>query len=485
MDIDTQAVEVTKLSLLLKVLEEESAETIGQNLSLFSERALPDLGNNIKCGNSLIGTDFYEGRQMGLLDEDERLRINAFDWDVEFPEIFSGKNPGFDAVIGNPPYVRIQTLKEWAPVEVEFYKKRYAAAGKGNYDIYQVMIERGLELLNRNGLLGFIQPHKFFNANAGEALRRLLATGEHVNQILHFGDEQVFAGATTYTCLLFLGKTAASTFLYAKVTDLSAWQIDNTVVTYSELSAEELGNSDWNFRTGIEKQLFEKVNNEGNRLGKIAKIFVGTQTSADNVYVLDDCIVGSKEVRGYSSALEKEVTIEVALARPFLRGKHIRRYQEPASKLRLICPYEIQDDNFSLLSKERISKEFPKAWNYLLANETALRNREHGRFRDEEGWYAFGYPKSMTLFQEEKLIVPDYNNRAAYSFDTKGFFYKTGYGIIPINDHSSIQYLLGLLNSKLLFWFLRQVSTMLRGGYVRFWTQYVQQVPIRDRKSVV
>src|SRR3990167_8283160 len=101
-DIDPQAVEVTKLSLLLKVLEGESEQTIVKQLKMFHERALPDLGNNIKCGNSLIGTDFYEGKQMSLFDDEERYRINVFDWKAEFPEIM--KIGGFDAVIGNPPW---------------------------------------------------------------------------------------------------------------------------------------------------------------------------------------------------------------------------------------------------------------------------------------------------------------------------------------------------------------------------------------------
>ncbi len=104
-DIDSQAVEVTKLSLLLKVLEGENEQTISTNLRLFHERALPDLGNNIKCGNSLIASDFYRNQQMLLLNEDERLRINVFDWYGKdgFPEIM--KSGGFDAVIGNPPYL--------------------------------------------------------------------------------------------------------------------------------------------------------------------------------------------------------------------------------------------------------------------------------------------------------------------------------------------------------------------------------------------
>ena len=127
-DIDAQAVEVTKLSLLLKVLEGEDEQSVGQ-MGMFHERVLPNLANNIKCGNSLIGWDFYEGQQLGLMDEDERYRVNALDWKQEFPAIMQAG--GFDVVIGNPPYIRIQAMKEWTPLEVEFYKKGYISASKG------------------------------------------------------------------------------------------------------------------------------------------------------------------------------------------------------------------------------------------------------------------------------------------------------------------------------------------------------------------
>jgi Eco57I restriction-modification methylase len=102
-DIDPQAVEVTKLSLLLKVLEGESEASLATQLRMFQERALPDLDDNIKCGNTLIGTDFHHSEQTALLDYEEYERINAFNWKTAFPQIFSGDNPGFDAVIGNPP----------------------------------------------------------------------------------------------------------------------------------------------------------------------------------------------------------------------------------------------------------------------------------------------------------------------------------------------------------------------------------------------
>ncbi|HIP96799.1 MAG TPA: restriction endonuclease subunit M, partial [Anaerolineae bacterium] len=241
-DIDRQAVEVTKLSLLLKVLEGENQETLGRQLALWRERALPDLGNNIKCGNSLIGADYFAAQL--LPDEDEMRRVNPFDWEAEFPEVMAAG--GFDVVIGNPPYIRIQTMKEWAPTEVEFYKRRYAAASKGNYDIYVVFVERALQLLNDRGRMGYILPHKFFQAKYGRPLRELIVRGKHLAEIVHFGDQQVFAGASTYTCLLFLDKGGNKRFRYVKAHDLNAWRASGEAVD-GEIRADRVTGKEWNF----------------------------------------------------------------------------------------------------------------------------------------------------------------------------------------------------------------------------------------------
>jgi len=132
-DIDPQAVEVTKLSLLLKMLEGESEQTLSRQLKLFHERALPDLDKNIKCGNSLIGPDFYKGQQMAMFDDEERYRINVFDWQTEFPEIM--KMGGFDLVIGNPPYLRIQGLQEYYGNQIEFFINQYESSVTLNWAI--------------------------------------------------------------------------------------------------------------------------------------------------------------------------------------------------------------------------------------------------------------------------------------------------------------------------------------------------------------
>ncbi len=150
-DIDPQAVEVTKLSLLLKVLEGEDEQTIGQQLALFPERALPDLGRNIKCGNSLIGPDFYVGQQMALLTDEEALRVNAFDWAAEFPQVFA--DGGFDVIIGNPPYGASLSANETS------YLLRHFPLQSYQLDTYLLFVEQGLSKLIDGGALGFIIPN--------------------------------------------------------------------------------------------------------------------------------------------------------------------------------------------------------------------------------------------------------------------------------------------------------------------------------------
>jgi len=184
-DIDPQAVEVTKLSLLLRVLEGRTQETIAEQRRLWQERALPDLADNIKCGNSLIGPGYYQAQQLGLLDEEEAYRVNAFGLGEGVRQGHGGGRVRRGD--WNPPYVRIQTMKEWAPNEVEFYKQRYVAASKGNYDIYVVFVEKGLSLLNERGRLGYILPHKFFKRAVRRAAAGPLAEGRHLGEVVHFG----------------------------------------------------------------------------------------------------------------------------------------------------------------------------------------------------------------------------------------------------------------------------------------------------------
>jgi hypothetical protein len=196
-DIDPQAVEVTKLSLLLKVLEGESEQTLQSQLRMFHERALPDLSSNIQCGNPLIGPDFYEGQQMTMFDEEERYRINVFDWEDAFPWL--RETGGFDAVIGNPPYLFITEVPK---NQRSYYESRYHGVDY-RFDLYGAFIEAAaLTWVRPGGLFGFIIPHTLLSNDSFCALRALLAKHVSVFRAVDLGPG-VFQGARNETMLLF------------------------------------------------------------------------------------------------------------------------------------------------------------------------------------------------------------------------------------------------------------------------------------------
>ncbi len=190
-DVDPQAVEVTKLSLLLKVLESESAESLGATLRMFKERALPDLDGNIRCGNSLVGPDYSDGR---LALDDGEFTVNTFDWRSEFPDIF--KTGGFDVVIGNPPYsYRNATEESLRP----YYTQHYQSC-EGNFDLYKFFIERSLTLLKRDGVLGFIASATFLIQPTFTKLRQLILANAAIDELSPLGPG-VFEDATVDTTI--------------------------------------------------------------------------------------------------------------------------------------------------------------------------------------------------------------------------------------------------------------------------------------------
>ena len=480
-DIDSQAVEVTKLSLLLKVLEGETGQSLQLLFDVFHERALPDLGRNIKCGNSLIGPEFYSQLEMDLFDENERLRINVFDWVAEFPTVFAAG--GFDAIIGNPPYIRIQAMKEWAPREVEFYRQHYHAASQGNYDIYVVFVEKGLALLNPAGRLGFILPHKFFNATYGAPLRELLSKRRHLSQIVHFGAQQVFAGATTYTCLLFLEKCGRSKCRFCGVPDLAAWIKDDNAAVRGELLAEKIDGVVWNFTVGEDADLVARLKTMPVKLGDLADIFVGLQTSADDVFIMNLVSEGSRTLRLHSKALNADITLEKALLHPLLSGTDVSGYAPLPDRQYILFPYEVDETSVRLIPQDELARRYPKASDYLLANRKRLVARENGKLK-RSNWHGYIYLKNMRRQTHIKLCVPRLVDQLCAGFDSEGSHYLDnvdvgGVTLKPEGSRYDLRYLLGLLNSRLLAWFFPHVSAPFRGGWMSANRQFLSQVPIR------
>jgi type I restriction-modification system DNA methylase subunit len=256
-DIDSQAVEVTKLSLLLKVLEGETEESLGlsrQYQMKFAERALPDLSNNIKCGNSLIGSDFYDGRDMSLFGEDDHLRINVFDWEEEFPEVFA--KGGFDAIIGNPPYVRNTALDS---IQKNYYDINFDSAFE-QYDLYYLFIEKGVSVLKSKGLLGFINPIGFLNSSSGYRLRNILLELT-IDKIVDVSNESVFKDASTYPIVMIINKIHNEDYYDIGIGDITSilnqrYKFLNTSIIFKDTNKRiniHLRNIDFEIIEGIKR----------------------------------------------------------------------------------------------------------------------------------------------------------------------------------------------------------------------------------------
>ncbi len=194
-DIDTQAVEVTKLSLLLCVLSGETAETVHSSLALFHQRALPSLENNVKCGNSLIGPDFYDKQQMAFFDEDALYRINVFDWKAAFPAVFKGDAPGFDAVIGNPPYLSYSGRQavELSHPERDYLFSTYENSGWPT--AHSFFLEKGVQSLSAR-YVSMIVPDQVGHLAGYEGVREMIATRAPLVEV-HYWGEKVFANVVT------------------------------------------------------------------------------------------------------------------------------------------------------------------------------------------------------------------------------------------------------------------------------------------------
>lgn len=191
-DIDAQAVETTKLSLLLKVLEAESAETVGETLRLFHERALPDLGANIKSGNSLVGVDYYE---QARLDQEQRYRINPFDWTSGFSSVFDRTEGGFDVVIGNPPYV----FGEYLDADTKTYLQDRYRLASNQFDTYALFIEAGVGLVGRRGMFSMIVPDAVLARDLAADCRDVLLNAG-LQRVFHCG--QVFDAGVSAAILV-------------------------------------------------------------------------------------------------------------------------------------------------------------------------------------------------------------------------------------------------------------------------------------------
>jgi len=483
-DIDPGACEVTKLRLWLSlIVDEEDIRKI---------KPLPNLDYKIVCGNSLLGVE-KDLFNIELIEEIISKITNGhkeFDFEVYFSEVFHQKG-GFDVVIANPPYVRIQTIDKRT---VGFFKKHYSASTK-NYDIYALFDEVGLKLLNRKGFFAYIQPNKFIQADYGIGIRKLLSDEKLVYKIINFGDSQVFENVTTYTCLLFLSRMPRNEIEYYEFKAGNAVDLLEIVqrgnkdprISMTKIKHDSLKETPWNLGSREEIELRIKLFKSGERLGKISqRIFQGLVTSADSVYILEEREKPRDGfVRVFSKSTQKEYFLEVGLLKPLLKGADISRYFIRKYRYFVIFPYKIRDGKAKLIELEEFRKRYRNIWGYLRENEEKLRNREKGKMNNDK-WYAFGRVQNLEQFEQPKILIQVLANKATMTVDLEGKYYFVGggnaggYGLTIKKEYNlDLRYIVALLNSNLFDRLLQSISTRFRGGYYSYAKRFIEQLPIK------
>ena len=426
-DIDTQAVEVTKLSLLLKVLEGENEQSIAQQMTLWHERALPDLENNIKCGNSLIGSDFYEGTQIGLFEDEEKYRINAFDWSRKdgFQEIM--KSGGFNVVIGNPPYGAF-----FSDIEKNYFRNKYDCTC-GRFDSYWYFIEKVMSIINQSGFIGLIIPDTWFTLKAAEKLRHSVLENTQIVELtsLH---ENVFQKVRVDVCTIILTKSKQSkpttVRIAAKEHTLKEFVQRNFLNVYTIDQSEWLKSTEARISVNMStssNSFLSKINSCSINLGNIAIVTTGPkpyQVGKGIPPQNKDTLIS----KPFTATHKKNKTF-----RPMLRGMDISRFSWPS-----------------------------KSDEWLSYGEWLAEVRD---------------PK---IFQRPRLLIQSIRNprleRRVVGTFTDGDYVNNNSitNLIMNNDNYNILYILGVLNSLLINWVFAKSYNI-----VNIDPRYLKITPIR------
>ncbi|MCL5279873.1 MAG: N-6 DNA methylase, partial [Planctomycetes bacterium] len=422
-DIDPQAVEVTKLSLLLRVLEGE------KNLVLFhNERALPDLAGNIKCGNSLIGPDFYKGQQLGMFDEEERFRINAFDWHHEFAEAF--KEGGFDAVIGNPPYGAYLYDEDKAYLTTRYRLQTHQS------DSYLLFLEKALrDLLQGDGFYGMIIPNPWLTNLLQTSVRKHVVDNTRICSIVHF-KFPVFPKVVVDTEIVVLQQKNPDNWTATVVVadTLNAfvsipWEAGIRIVAHEQSRWRALNGGVINiFLSTPEIMLAEKCRRAGVRMDSLCAINVGIKPYQ----------VGKGSPRQNRKVVEErpfdsDRRVDASY-RAYLRGADIGRFR--------IAPV-----------KPRYLRYGP--W---LAEPRPAAN--------------FDAPVKIVMRQTGDSIVAALDSRQFLCLNNM-------HVLVPHSEEPSPLYLLGVMNSRLLNWYYHTLNPEVGEALAEVKKTNVARLPIR------
>ncbi len=455
-DLNNESVEITKLSLWLKTARKTDP--------------LTSLDDNIKCGNSLIDDPEFAGEK-------------AFSWGEKFNEIIS--SGGFDVVIGNPPYVRQELIKDIKP----YLEKNYKVY-TGVSDLFVYFFEKGLNLLKNDGVFSFIVSNKFIKASYGKTLTGYLQKNYTLSELIDFGDVQIFDGATTYPCIINIKNSKPrdiQKFRYLKLTSKEE-TIDFSGTIKEKSILFELRNDaeSWIFENPLKNAILEKIKKAGKTLDEFieSKIYRGIVTGLTEAFVIDN----ETKLR-----LCAEDAASIEIIKPFLMGRNIGKYYYNWDNQWLISAYSgltkkqmnmTKSANTTIEDAEDFfSKKYPAVYKHLKSIGDKIKSGEikvkgKGLYnREDQGdyWWELRPCAYYEEFEKPKIIYQTFQVKPAFTYD-KNFMYCNNAVWIIVFDS---KYLLGVLNSKIGWFLISNYCTEIQNGYQLIY-DYLKNIPIAE-----
>lgn len=435
-DLNDESIEIAKLSLWLRTAHKG--------------RKLTSLNKNIKCGNSLIDDSAIAGDK-------------AFNWQKEFPNVFA--NGGFDVVIGNPPYVRVQQLDYQA---VDFLKSHYTTALK-RIDISLCFIELSKQLIKSDiGITSFITSNQFLTTEYGQAMRAFLLEDYRLTECVDFGDLPIFADALTYVSIFIFKKSKVNNFKYFNV-DSILIAMSNNFGMPKIIDISKLTDANWSLKNAEISNIFSKAHLIYKEISEIGNTYYGIITGADSIF-------NFTSDKYQNSELEKDLFI------PLLRAQNCSKYYCFETENYVLYPYKYENGKTILLTEEELLQKFPKAYQYLLSHKTELEGRKDSRstFIGRTDWYCLTRFGQINVFKKEKIVTPGEvkEHKFCIDYSSAGYSGARVFAITIDDNKFDIKYVLCLLNSTLMKSFLQSFSSLKNGGFYSYSSNILNRVPI-------
>jgi hypothetical protein len=452
-DIDPQAVEVTKLSLLLKVIEGE------RQTELNVGRILPDLDGNIVCGNSLIDRDFQWSFDP---TEEERLRFNPFSWTSQWPEIF--KEGGFDAVIGNPPYLNIDDVWGRRDPRLSYIKDHYQPVYVDKTDILFYFLKKAVDICK--GEIGYIVSRSFLEAFKAQNLREWLSSEVRVREIR---EAVVFPKVGINTAIVRLTKSRAPkevSFRRWTSTSLPPGYTSKTLGDQANtenltVASAKFGRASWNFGNEEVEALLTKLDAAGIPVGQILHIGQGMQTGRNPAFVLDLTDQRYTELNAQGLAYERA------------RNSDITAYEIRPSGIYMALP-----------NAAASLTDLPEDVRHVIeSGETELKERAAYKRGDCE-WWRYTWPLHFQYMDRARILCPyrAETNRFALDADKRYLGITDTTVLFDADQPEDIRYILGVLNSRISEFRFRFIGKLLGGGVLEYYPNTVEQLPIPRRQ---